>query len=61
MAHREVNSLIDAVSVARWWLKAVGAEHELFGKKVVIGSLVSRLEEGTQARWYLHKEFTSST
>ena len=49
-AHRKVKAIIDAVSHARWRLKAVGAEQELFGKKVVIGSLVSRLEEGTQAR-----------
>ena len=42
-AHKKVKALIDAVSVARWRLKAAGAEQELFGYMVMIGSLVNRL------------------
>ena len=52
-SHRNVGALIVAVSVARWRLKTVGAEQEIFNKRV-INSLVSKVDEGTQARWYLY-------
>ena len=52
-SHRNVGALIVAVSVARWRLKTVGAEQEIFNKRV-INSLVSKVDEGTQARWYIH-------
>ena len=49
-AHKNVKAPIDAVSIATWRLKSAGAEQELFGKKVVIDSLVNKLEKGTQEK-----------
>ena len=50
----KIEALIVAISIVRWRLRTVGAERELFSRSGVITSLVSRLDEGTQTRWYLH-------
>ena len=51
--HKEVQALIFAIPVARGRLKMVGAEREIFSRSGTITSLVSKLEEITQTRWYL--------
>ena len=41
--YRKVSALIVAVSNASWRLKTVGAKQKLFGKRIVITSLVSKI------------------
>ena len=47
---KKVQAHADAVSVARWKLKAAGAEQELFSNKGAISSLVNKLKVEKQAR-----------
>ena len=52
--HRKVKMIIDAINDAITSLRAVGAEHQLFSKRVPIWSLFRKLKEETQARGYLY-------
>ena len=45
--HGKVKALMDAINEARLRLRAVRADHELFSKQVVIGSLGRKLQEDT--------------
>ena len=38
----------------RAYLRAVGYKQQIFGSNTTIGVLVSKLNEETQERWYLH-------
>ena len=51
--HRQAKELFNAVSVAKWRLRMTGADYELFSEKVVISALISTMEEGMQARYFL--------
>ena len=49
-AGRKAKALGNALSVAKWRLRMVGAKQELFSNKSVISSLISRLEKGQIAQ-----------
>ena len=46
-------ALIDAVNKAKAALRVIGKEHRLFSVKFGIVALFRKLNEKTQARWYL--------
>ena len=52
--HKQVEALVVAIVVAIWRLQTVGADREIFIRSGTIASLVSKLEEGTQTKWYLY-------
>ena len=54
LSHRKVKALIDAINDARASLRAVGHEQQLFGSSIILGILVSKLKEESQARWYFY-------
>ena len=49
----DIEALIVAIAVERWRFKTMEAEREFFNRSGTITTLVSRLEEATQTRWYL--------